>query len=184
VLWLLPLIASAGSAVDMDWTLIGDPRNPCDPQYFGCYGSVDYAYKIGTYEVTNEQYAEFLNAKAADDPHGLLGYFTGGITRSGTPENLTYAPVPGDENKPVVDVDFFSALRFANWMNNGQGDGDTETGAYTLHGGTEIELPENGNTGDPQRGGEDRRAHERRVAQSGLLRPRDPKLLRVPSWLG
>ena len=37
---------------------------------------------------------------------------------------------------PVNYVDFYDALRFANWMNNGQGNGDTETGAYTLLGGT------------------------------------------------
>jgi len=31
-------------------------------------------------------------------------------------------------------VDFWDALRFANWLHNGQGEGDTETGAYTLNG--------------------------------------------------
>ena len=30
-------------------------------------GAVDYAYNIGKYEVTNAQYAEFLNAAAATD---------------------------------------------------------------------------------------------------------------------
>jgi hypothetical protein len=44
---------------------------------------------------------------------------------------------------PVNMVTFYNALRFANWMNNGQGSGDTETGAYTLLGGTET--PTNGN---------------------------------------
>jgi formylglycine-generating enzyme len=29
-------------------------------------------------------------------------------------------------------VNFFDALRFANWLNNGQGNGDTESGAYAL----------------------------------------------------
>ena len=37
---------------------------------------------------------------------------------------------------PVNFVSFYDALRFANWLNNGQGNGDTETGAYTLLGGT------------------------------------------------
>ena len=32
---------------------------------------MDYAYSISKYEVTNTQYAEFLNAKAASDPLGL-----------------------------------------------------------------------------------------------------------------
>jgi formylglycine-generating enzyme required for sulfatase activity len=33
-------------------------------------------------------------------------------------------------------VSWFDAARFANWMHNGQGAGDTETGAYTLNGAT------------------------------------------------
>jgi formylglycine-generating enzyme required for sulfatase activity len=45
---------------------------------------------------------------------------------------------------PVGFLSYYDALRFANWMNNGQGSGDTETGAYTLTGGTAI--PANGET--------------------------------------
>jgi formylglycine-generating enzyme required for sulfatase activity len=36
----------------------------------------------------------------------------------------------------VVDVTWYDTLRFANWLSNGQGNGDTETGSYTLLGGT------------------------------------------------
>ena len=36
------------------------------------YGAVPYIYRMGTYDVTNAQYAEFLNAKASvADPYGL-----------------------------------------------------------------------------------------------------------------
>jgi formylglycine-generating enzyme required for sulfatase activity len=42
----------------------------------------------------------------------------------------------GGENLPVNYVSYFDALRFVNWMNNGKGSGDTETGSYTLLGGT------------------------------------------------
>src|SRR4029453_19079621 len=45
---------------------------------------------------------------------------------------------------PVNHVSFYNALRFANWLQNGQGSGDTETGAYTLLGGTAT--PSNGTT--------------------------------------
>jgi formylglycine-generating enzyme required for sulfatase activity len=143
------LIASVASAVSMNWTPIGKPGNPCDPQSQGCFGAVPYYYQIGTYEVTNAQYAEFLNAKAATDP--LFLYSTsmgnssfGGITRSGSSGSYTYSAKPGRENMPVNFVSFYSTLRFVNWMNNGQGSGDTEMGAYTLLGGTET--PTNGTT--------------------------------------
>ena len=36
----------------------------------------------------------------------------------------------------MVWVSFFDCVRFANWMNNGQGNASTESGAYTLLGGT------------------------------------------------
>jgi formylglycine-generating enzyme required for sulfatase activity len=37
-------------------------------------------------------------------------------------------------NKPITYVSWFDAARFCNWMQNGQGSGSTETGAYTLNG--------------------------------------------------
>src|SRR5688572_1891142 len=136
------LVASSAAAVEMAWTFVGDLGNACEIQPDdgtipgGCFGAVDYAYSIGTYEVSNAQYAEFLNAKAVSDFLGLyhtgMGTGVGGITRTGTQSHYNYAAVAGRENQPVNFVSFFDALRFANWMNNGQGSGDTETGAYTL----------------------------------------------------
>jgi sulfatase modifying factor 1 len=151
-LWLSLLLsllfASSASAVTMAWTPIGDPGNPCDPQSDGCYGTVGYAYSIGTYEVTNAQYAEFLNAKAKSDPLALyntaMSSGFGGITRSGGSGTFTYTAIAGRAEMPVNYVSFYDALRFANWLNNGQGSGDTETGAYTLLGGTAT--PSNGTT--------------------------------------
>src|SRR5262250_3270230 len=65
------MVASSASSVTMAWTPIGNPGNACDPQSQGCFGAVGYSYSIGTYEVTNAQYTEFLNAIAASDPTGL-----------------------------------------------------------------------------------------------------------------
>jgi len=38
-------------------------------------------------------------------------------------------------NRPVNHVSWYDTIRFANWMTNGQGTGDTETGSYTITGG-------------------------------------------------
>jgi formylglycine-generating enzyme len=109
---------------------------------------VAYEYEIGTYEVTNAQYSEFLNAKAASDPLGLynpsMGAGVGGIARSGVSGSFTYSAIAGRSDKPVNFVSFYDALRFSNWLNNGQGSSDTETGTYTLLGGTAT--PSNGTT--------------------------------------
>ena len=132
--------ASVASAVSFEWITVGAPGNACDPQGPGrCFGAVDYIYRIAKHEVSNAQYVEFLNKKAASDPLGLyntdMGTW-GGITRSGSPGSYAYSAIPGRENHPVNSVSYFDALRFINWLHNGQGNGDTETGAYTLLGGT------------------------------------------------
>ena len=147
-LWLT---SAPASAVTFDWVTVGNPGNAADTTGFG---SVADTYRISRYEVTNAQYAEFLNAKAAADTLGLYNSNMGdsspgasgfgGITRSGSAGSYTYSPIAGRENMPVNHVSFYDSLRFTNWLHNGQGSGDTETGAYTLLGGTET--PSNGLT--------------------------------------
>ena len=126
---------------------VGDIGNGNDPLTGTKYGGVNYAYRIGTTEVTNAQYADFLNAKAASDPLGLYNASMGsdargGITQSGVSGSYTYATKTSMGNKPANLVNWYDSIRFANWLNNGQGTGDTETGAYTLLGGTPV--PSNG----------------------------------------
>jgi formylglycine-generating enzyme required for sulfatase activity len=41
----------------------------------------------------------------------------------------------GYENMPVVYVSWLDAIRFVNWLQNGQGSGSTESGTYTITGG-------------------------------------------------
>ena len=148
----LAIFAGPVSAVTIDWVTVGDPGNPADTAS-NCFaancGSVAETYRISQYEVTNAQYAEFLNAKAADDPLGLYNAnmgsnAQGGITRAGSSGSFTYSVKDGFANKPVNYVSFYDSLRFINWLNNGQGSADTETGAYTLEGGTAT--PSNGTT--------------------------------------
>ena len=102
-----------------------------------------YNYNIGTYDVTNGQYVEFLTAKAsASDPYGLWNAnmavspsnFEGAISRVGLGPYF-YSVKPGYENKPVVYETWYDAVRFVNWLTNGQGNGDTESGTYTITNG-------------------------------------------------
>jgi len=129
--------------VSIDWVTVGDAGNACDTQIEGCFGSVAEVYRIAKYEVTNAQYAEFLNAVAATDTNALyssaMGGALGGITRTGSAGSYVYALKAGFENQPVIGVSWYDALRFANWLHNGQpiglqGPGTTETGAYTMTG--------------------------------------------------
>lgn len=136
-------VATAASAITIDTVPVGDPGNAGDTQSQGVFGAVSYDFRIGKYEVTNEQYAAFLNAKAASDPlllytQNMDTYALGGIVRSGVSGSYTYAVKRDMADKPVAYVNWFDAIRFANWMHNGQGTGDTETGAYTILGGTPL----------------------------------------------
>jgi formylglycine-generating enzyme required for sulfatase activity len=127
----------------MDWVNVGNPGNAADSTG---YGAVAYAYQIGKYEVTNSQYATFLNAVDPDGANANGVYNSnmgsnarGGITYtagSGSGAKYTLRTSMGD--KPVNYVSWYDAARFANWMMNGQGSGSTEVGAYTLSGNTGI----------------------------------------------
>ncbi len=146
---VLSLLCSPSfSAIIVDTVPVGDPGNAGEVKGQGTFGDVNYDYRIGTYEVTNAQYAEFLKAKAASDPLALYNSVMGtdvrgGITQNGVSGSFTYSVKQNMANKPVIWLSWYSAVRFANWLHNGQGNGDTETGAYTLTGGTPI--PTNGN---------------------------------------
>ena len=138
----LSLAASSALAqINIPTVPVGSPGNAADSTPNGSFGSVAYSYNIATTEVTNAQYAEFLNNVGYDDTNGLYnanmaGSF-GGITRSGFIGAFAYATVPGRANNPVNFVSFWDATRFANWLHNGQPTGPqnnstTESGAYTL----------------------------------------------------
>jgi sulfatase modifying factor 1 len=142
-------VGDAGNAVD---------RFALDPGY----GSVNYEYRIGKYEVTIGQYATFLNAVAKTDSYGLYNptmatnLNIAGILQAGTSGSYTYsvigpfgfAPAGANspDNRPITYVSWFDAARFANWMSNGQPTGPqgpttTENGAYALNGATAGTAP-------------------------------------------
>jgi hypothetical protein len=138
---------------------VGDPGNPpsldlpilccnhrCTPgQGAGCpdtgFGSVDHVFEIQEGNVSFLDYLSFLRAVAVADPNALCaGAMQNWIARTGTSGSYGYELVDPDFGSlPVVNLSWFSVLRYANWMHNGrpsgpQGPATTEDGAYTLLG--------------------------------------------------
>lgn len=135
---------TATASIHINTVFVGNAGNA--PSATTGFGGVSYDYHIGTHEVTNAQYAAFLNAVAKADPHGLWNenmgsHAVGGISRSGSAGDFTYSVRTGTEginigqsmaNRPVNFVNFWSAARFTNWLTSG----NTEVGVYQLLGVT------------------------------------------------
>ena len=140
-LWLAALaclpLGSLANAEPIQWVTVGDPGNTADTAPAG-YGAVATSFKIMKYELTNQQYTDFLNSVAATDTYSL--YDTdmsndakGGITQSGSSGAYTYLAKTDMGDKPVNYVSWFDAARVSNWYQNGAtSSSSTETGAYTL----------------------------------------------------
>ena len=145
---VLACVSSSRATVVIETVPVGNPGNAPDTRYDATgYGGVNYEYNIGKYEATAGQYAEFLNAVAAEDTYGLYnenmwsGSYDGKVERSGSSGSYSYSVVSGYANRPVNYVSWGDAARFANWLHNGQPTGaqdltTTEDGAYYLNGAT------------------------------------------------
>lgn len=142
VLGMMAMGTTAVQGIVIDTVVIGDIGNANDPTTG--FGGVNYAYAIGKYEVTLTQYTAFLNAVAVTDTYSLYSVDLGidqniaGIYRTGSNGSYSYSLI-GSGNRPVTNVTWFDAARFANWMANGQpvgaqGNSTTEYGAYALDG--------------------------------------------------
>jgi len=162
LLWLMHAAALAGASaaptasaqVTFDWVTVANPGNSADtlimnkgaaPDFTTGYGAVDYVYQISKYNVTNAQYAQFLNSVDATGGNALRIYdtrmssnnlglaYTGGIDRNLVAEDGTkYTVKPGQENYPAIWITWVSGARFVNWLANGQGPGGTESGVYDM----------------------------------------------------
>ncbi len=152
---LLTFAIGTAHAAMFDFVEVDDVSNGNDS--LTGFGNVDSCYRIGTTEVTNDQYAEFLNAIAKSDPNGAWHPFMD-ISRSGSDGSYVYtvdshpavAYPPLDTSygsHPIRGVSFFNAMRFVNWVENGQptgaqGPGTTEDGTYTITDGfSETRAP-------------------------------------------
>ncbi len=138
--------------VVMETVIVGNPGNVADTRYDPTgYGSVVYTYNIGKYEVTAGQYRDFLNAvdPTGANPYGLYNNYMDSspygcqITWNAGTSTYDFSGAPsGTEadwaDRPVNYVSWYDTLRFANWMHNGQGSGDTEDGAYDMSLGSSV----------------------------------------------
>jgi len=153
----------SAQALTMETVTIGNPGNGPDTNTSGNViadppgaGAVGYVYEMGKFEVTQWQYADFLNAVAATDTYGLYhpsmyddpanledngdpGKTGSIIVQSGVSGAFTYYVDTTARNRPVSFTGWGDAARFANWMHNGQPMGDqdnstTEDGSYFLNG--------------------------------------------------
>ncbi|MBN1855305.1 MAG: SUMF1/EgtB/PvdO family nonheme iron enzyme [Pirellulales bacterium] len=153
--------AAAAHGVTIDWVTVGNPGNAGELSGEGAggygpdriCGAVDYTYRISKYEVTTSQYVEFLNAVAASDPNGLYSInmwsddYGCKIERTGDDGSYHYSVAADRAYRPVNYVSFFDAMRFVNWLENGQPTGaqdasTTEDGVYTISDGvSEVRNP-------------------------------------------
>ena len=111
-------------------------------------------YKISSYEITNQQYADFLNMVAKADPNNLYNALMTniGIQKSSGSGSFTYSVDSGAEDYPVIYISWYDAARYANWLTNGkptgsQGPTTTENGAYNLASSSIVRNTVNPNTG-------------------------------------
>ena len=145
--WMFLVLCPPAQGLVIDVVAVGNPGNVGELSGKGAggfgqdavVGAVAQAFYMGSHEVTNAEYVEFLNARAASDPRGLYSSPMtadprGGIVRTGSEGAYRYVSKPNMADKPVNFVGYLDAVRFTNWLHHGQGNGDTESGAYTVTG--------------------------------------------------
>jgi formylglycine-generating enzyme required for sulfatase activity len=99
-------ITHDGTTISMDFVTVGNAGNTADAT---SYGGVDYNYRIGKYEVTENQWDAVSGASTTDlldDP----GYWSG--------------------DQPVAEISWHESAMFCNWLTSG----DVAQGAYAING--------------------------------------------------
>jgi sulfatase modifying factor 1 len=125
-------------------------------------GSVAYNYYIGKYPITIREYCAFLNAVASKtDKYNLynvnmsLIQVSSGIRKSKNGNGFIYTAIgPNGKvsygsnsitERPITNITIHSAIRFANWLTNGQPIGEqnnttTEDGSYKIDINSETNI--------------------------------------------
>jgi sulfatase modifying factor 1 len=115
---------SVASGASVYVNIPGDPTAPAAPSG---YGVVAQDFQISATEVTTTEYAAFLTATGA--PNGTFK-----VGQRISLQGSTFVADAGFENHPVVNVNWYDAARFVNWLVSGS----TESGAYALNGGNVV----------------------------------------------
>jgi formylglycine-generating enzyme required for sulfatase activity len=127
------IFATGGNTFTMDFVSIGNLANAPDDT---TYGSVPYAYRLGTYEVSRDMMTKANNL-------GGLGITMHDRTSFGG----------NGANRPATGVSWYEAAAFVNWLNAST----AHQPAYTLSGASLTLWP----SGDAwQAGGENRYRHK------------------------
>jgi formylglycine-generating enzyme len=145
-----PVTGTWTGSASLEFVTVGDAGNAGEWSGRVC-GAVNYNYQMGKFDVTAGQYTEFLNAVAATDTYHLYNtdmvdamYSWGSgcnIERTGSSGSYVYSVAADWANRPVNFVSWGDAVRFVNWLSNGQPTGaqglnTTEDGSYYVNGAT------------------------------------------------
>ena len=142
----------------IEFVTVGDPGNPAwtGGGFNNGRGAVDYEFRIGKYEVTTAQWAEFMNAaldRPSTDriPHVFAPTQWGAVGT--TPQNAggqRFTVPAGREMIPTGGVDWRTSAIFCNWLHNGKGTSresflsgayDVSTFGYFMGGSTFTDQP-------------------------------------------
>jgi formylglycine-generating enzyme required for sulfatase activity len=111
-------ITHGTTTINMDFVTVGDPGNPPDTGVMidgtTGYGSVDYTYRIGKYEVSTDQW----NAVVAADTSDILNHLVNG----------------GFGDRAVTAISWSEVAMLRNWLTSG----DVTQGAYEFHDSAEV----------------------------------------------
>jgi formylglycine-generating enzyme required for sulfatase activity len=129
-------------ASGIDFVTVGSPGNA--PWTGGGLnnnrGEVDYSYRIGKYEVTTQQWCDFMNAaldRPSNDhiPHVFAPTQWGAVATTPTnPGGHRFTVPAGNAMLPTGGVDWRTCAIFCNWLCNGKSSarGAFLTGAYDV----------------------------------------------------
>ncbi|MBN2293001.1 MAG: SUMF1/EgtB/PvdO family nonheme iron enzyme [Pirellulales bacterium] len=120
VLIAVDSFGTGANQFSIDFVPISNSTNPSSG-----YGIVDYDYRMGVFEITNDQWNKFTASL--------------GVSVTGSQEGYSYSSYFTGTNVPTDNVSWYEAAQFINWLNTSTGHqaaykftGTQGTGDYTF----------------------------------------------------